>query len=127
MRDAFRRWGHEADVYALEVDEDLGDDGRPWSDPARAKGDAVIFHYALPSPMTAAFAEHPGRRVLLHHNITPPEFFVGWDAELARICELGRRELPALKDAAHLGLGDSEYNRRELEAAGFARTGVLPI
>jgi glycosyltransferase involved in cell wall biosynthesis len=26
-----------------------------------------------------------------------------------------------------LALGDSEYNRRELEDAGFARTGVLPI
>ena len=127
MRDAFRRWGHEADVYALEVDEDLSDDGRPWSDPARAKGDAVIFHYALPSPMTAALRDHPGRRVLLHHNITPPEFFFGWDAELARICDLGRRELPALRDAVHLGLGDSEYNRQELEAEGFAPTGVLPI
>ena len=31
MRDAFRRWGHEADVYALELDEDLSEDGRPWS------------------------------------------------------------------------------------------------
>ena len=127
MRDAFRRWGHQADVYALEVDEDLEDDGRPWSDPARAQGDAVIFHYALPSPMTAAFAGHPGRRVLLHHNITPPEFFHGWDPELARICALGRAELPTVAGDVHLGLGDSEYNRRELEAAGFGPTGVLPI
>lgn len=127
MRDAFRRWGHDADVYALEVDEDLEADGRPWADPGRAKGDAVIFHYALPSPMTAALREHPGRRVLLHHNITPPEFFLGWDAELARICDLGRRELPALRESVHLGLGDSEYNRQELEAEGFAPTGVLPI
>jgi len=31
MRDAFRAWGHQADVYALELDEDLRDDGRPWS------------------------------------------------------------------------------------------------
>ena len=32
MRDAFRSWGHQADVYALELDEDLQGDGRPWSD-----------------------------------------------------------------------------------------------
>ena len=28
MRDAFRSWGHEADVYALELDADLDGDGR---------------------------------------------------------------------------------------------------
>ena len=28
MRDAFRSWGHEADVYALELDADLEGDGR---------------------------------------------------------------------------------------------------
>ena len=125
MRDAFRRWGHQAEIYALELDEDLADDGRPWS--ARAAGDAVIFHYALPSPMTAALRDHPGRRVLLHHNITPPEFFHGWDPEMAHICEIGRRELETVSADVHLGLGDSEYNRQELEAAGFAPTGVLPI
>ena len=128
MRDAFRRWGHAADVYALELDDDLEDDGRRFAE-WRPGGpdDVVILHYALPSPLTHALAEHRGRRVLLHHNITPPEFFVESDAEMARICALGRAELPALREHVDLGLADSEFNRRELEAAGFARTGVLPI
>jgi glycosyltransferase involved in cell wall biosynthesis len=125
MRDAFRRWGHQADVYALELDEDVADDGKAWA--ARGPSDALILHYALPSPMTAALRGHPGRRVLLHHNITPPEFFHGWDPEMARICALGRAELATVAGDVDLGLGDSEYNRRELEAAGFAPTGVLPI
>jgi glycosyltransferase involved in cell wall biosynthesis len=127
MRDAFRRWGHAADVFALELDEDLAADGRQWPGPAATAADTVILHYALPSPLTAALARHPGRRLLIHHNITPPEFFASWDAEMARICALGRRELPSLAPAVDLGLGDSEFNRQELEAAGFARTGVLPI
>ena len=127
MRDAFRRWGHEADVHALELDADLEGDGLPWPAPVGRSADTVILHYALPSPLTAALAAHPGRRVLLHHNITPPEFFTGWDAEMARICDVGRRELAGLRDVVHLGLGDSEYNRQELEVAGFSPTGVLPI
>jgi L-malate glycosyltransferase len=128
MRDAFRRWGHAADVYALEVDEDLRGDGRPFSEwrPGE-KDDVVVLHYALPSPMTAALREHRGRRVLLHHNITPPEFFLGYDAELAAICALGREEFKQLRDEVDLALADSEFNRRELEGAGFGRTGVLPI
>ena len=128
MRDAFRSWGLTADVYALELDEELKGDGRPWPD-WRPGGpeDVVILHYALPSALTAALKEHRGRRVLLHHNITPPEFFSGYDAEMARICAIGRDELRGLAGHVDLGLADSEFNRRELEAAGFARTGVLPI
>lgn len=128
MRDAFRRWGHAADVYALELDADLQGDGRSWHE-WRAGGpdDVVILHYALPSPLTAALRAHRGRRVLLHHNITPPEFFAPWDAELERICRLGREEVVTLRAHVDLALGDSEFNRRELELAGFERTGVLPI
>jgi glycosyltransferase involved in cell wall biosynthesis len=127
MRDAFRSWGHAADVFALELDEDLEGDGRRWAEwRTGAPDDVVLLHYALPSPLTPALREVACRRIVLHHNITPPEFFAGWDAELTRICELGRRELPTLR-GVELGLADSEYNRLELEAAGFAPTGVLPI
>jgi glycosyltransferase involved in cell wall biosynthesis len=59
--------------------------------------------------------------------VTPPEFFVGHDPELVRICTLGRQQLAGLSDHVDLGLADSEFNRRELEQAGFRRTGVLPI
>jgi glycosyltransferase involved in cell wall biosynthesis len=128
MRDAFRAWGYEAEVYALELDADLLGDGRRFETfRPGAASDVVILHYALPSPLTAALREHHGLRVLLHHNITPPEFFEGWDEELARICVLGREELKSLVGHVDLGLADSEFNRRELEALGFARTGVLPI
>jgi glycosyltransferase involved in cell wall biosynthesis len=128
MRGAFRSWGHQADVYALELDAALEGDGRPFAEwRPGGSDDVVILHFALPSPLSAAFREQRSRRVLLHHNVTPPEFFVGWDDELARICHLGRAELRALAPYADLGLADSEWNRLELEELGVARTGVLPI
>ena len=128
MRDAFRSWGHTADVYALELDADLAGDGRDFAEwrPDSAT-DVVILHYALPSPLTPALKAHRGRRVLLHHNITPPEFFADDDPEMVRICALGEQELATLAGHVDLGLADSEFNRRELEALGFRRTGVLPI
>jgi glycosyltransferase involved in cell wall biosynthesis len=128
MRDAFQRWGHTAEVYALELDDELAGDGRAFGEwRAGEPGDVVILHYALPSPLTGALSEHRGRRVLLHHNITPPGFFAGYDDEMARICALGRAELAGLAGCVDLGLADSEFNRLELEAAGFPRTGVVPI
>jgi len=130
MRDAFRSWGHEADVWAPDIDDDLAGDGRPYAEFASAGAgaeDVVILHYALPSRMSEDLRAFPGRRALLHHNITPPEFFAPWDPELARICALGREQVAGLRGDVDLALADSEFSRRELEEAGFPRTGVLPI
>ncbi|MGH9222177.1 MAG: glycosyltransferase family 4 protein, partial [Vicinamibacterales bacterium] len=65
--------------------------------------------------------------VLIYHNITPPEFFVDINKELVRLCFRGRRELALYKTRCDLALGDSEYNRQELEALGFSPTGVLDV
>jgi glycosyltransferase involved in cell wall biosynthesis len=127
VRDLLRRMGHESDLFALTIDDDLKNDVRPFSDAAARGGDITIFHYALPSPMTAAFARLGGARVLQYHNITPAHFFAPYDPGLFRLAALGRRELQTLVGHVDLALGDSAFNREELDALGFARTGVMPI
>ena len=127
MRDMLRRTGHQSDLFALTMDEDLRGDVRAFSDPDARRGDVTIFHFALPSPMTEAFASLPGGRVLQYHNITPAEYFAPYDPALFRLAALGRRELQTLVGRVELALGDSDFNRQELETLGFAPTGVLPI
>ena len=125
IRDVLRRAGMESDVFALHVDDELTGEVFEFSE--RRQNDVSILHFALPSPLTEALVEASGKKVLLYHNITPSRFFVNYDDELVRIAEAGTRELVSLSDAVDLALGDSEYNREELENLGFARTGVLPI
>jgi len=122
-----RTMGHESDLFALTIDDDLRGDVRPFADPAATRGDVTIFHFALPSPMTARFAALDGAKILQYHNITPAAFFAPYDPQLFRLAALGRRELATLAGHVDLALGDSDFNRRELEALGFTRTGVLPI
>jgi glycosyltransferase involved in cell wall biosynthesis len=64
---------------------------------------------------------------LIYHNITPPEYFVGVHRTLVRQCFHGRRELRAYASRCDLALGDSEFNRLDLDALGFPRTAVLPV
>ena len=128
VRDMLRRQGHESDIYALTIDDDLRSDIRPFADPGATRGDVTIFHFALPSPMTEAFRRLVGGgRVLQYHNITPAGFFADYAPELFRLAAIGRQELASLVGHVDLALGDSEFNRRELEDLGFAPTGVLPI
>jgi glycosyltransferase involved in cell wall biosynthesis len=127
VRELLRRLGHGSDIFALTIDDDLRGDVLPFADPAARRGDATIFHFALPSPMTAAFATLGGARILQYHNITPAAFFAPYSPGLFRLAALGRQELASLRGRVDLALGDSEFNRQELEALGFAPTGVLPI
>ena len=129
MRDAFRSWGHAADVYALELDAELEGDGRRFADwrpgGSRRRADPAL---------RAALAAEPRRSASTAAGACCStttsrrrEFFEGWDDELVRICRIGREELEELAPHCDLGLADSEFNRLELEALGVARTGVLPI
>lgn len=127
VRDLLRSLGHDSEIFAMTVDDDLRDEIRRFDDPAARRGDVTLFHFALPSAMTGAFATLDGGRVLQYHNITPAHFFAPFSPEIFRLAVLGRRELASLVGHVDLALGDSEYNRAELDALGFAPTGVLPI
>jgi glycosyltransferase involved in cell wall biosynthesis len=127
VRELLRQMGHAAELYALTIDEELQGDVRPFTDPGAHRADLTILHYALPSPMTAAFGRLAGARVLQYHNVTPPAFFAPYDAAACRLAVLGRRELSTLVGQVDLALGDSAYNRHELDALGFDPTGVFPI
>jgi glycosyltransferase involved in cell wall biosynthesis len=127
VRDLLRASGHQSDLYALTIDDDLRGDVKAFADPGAPTGDVTIFHFALPSPMTGAFASLPGRRVLQYHNITPASYFAPYDAGLFRLAALGRQELRTLVGRVDLALGDSDFNRQELAGMGFSPTGVMPI
>ncbi len=127
VRGMLREMGHESYLFALTIDDDLRGDVLPFEASAATQGDVTIFHFALPSPMTAAFASLRGARVLQYHNITPAAFFAAYDPGLFRLAALGRQELATLAGRVDLALGDSEFNRQELESLGFERTGVMPI
>ena len=87
----------------------------------------LIHHFSIGSHASRIAYALPDRMVLVYHNITPPEFFIDVHPVLVQQCFLGRRELGLYASRCDLALGDSEYNRQELEAAGFPRTDVLPV
>jgi glycosyltransferase involved in cell wall biosynthesis len=89
--------------------------------------DALIHHFSIGSRASRTAYALPGHMALVYHNITPPDYFIGIHKELVKLCFRGRRELSAYVGRCDVALGDSEFNRQELEALGFSPTGVLPV
>jgi glycosyltransferase involved in cell wall biosynthesis len=87
----------------------------------------LLHHFSLGSKASRTAYALPDRMALIYHNITPPEYFIGVHRTLARQTFRGRRELRAYAERCDLAMGDSEFNRQDLEALGFPRTAVLPV
>jgi glycosyltransferase involved in cell wall biosynthesis len=121
--------GCESEIFVETADrrlEHLTTDYREMVD-AIAPEDVLIHHFSIGSRASRTAYALPGRMALVYHNITPPEYFLGVHKDLVKLCFRGRRELTAYIPRCELALGDSEYNRQELEDLGFPRTGVLPV
>ena len=124
-----RRAGFESDIFVQTADPRLEDQTRDYrdlideSDPSNI----LIHHFSIGSRASRITYALPDRQILVYHNITPPEFFVGVHEQLVEQCFKGRRELGIYPARVDLALGDSEFNRQELEQLGFNPTGVLPV
>ena len=121
--------GYESDIFVETADyrlEHLTRDYRELID-ASAPENLLIHHFSLGSKASRTAFALPDRMALIYHNITPPEYFVGVNRMLARQCYRGRRELQVYASRCDLALGDSEFNRQDLESLGFPRTAVLPV
>ena len=124
-----RAAGYDSEIFVETADhrlESLTRDYRELID-ASHPDNLLLHHFSLGSRASRTAFALPDRMALIYHNITPPEYFVGVHRTLARQCFRGRRELQAYATRCDLALGDSEFNRQDLEALGFPRTDVLPV
>src|SRR5262249_1236559 len=123
------RAGYDSRIYVETADPRLEDLTLDYRDMVGAiePSDILIHHFSIGSRASRTAYALPGRMLLVYHNITPPHYFIGVHKDLVKLCFRGRRELTAYPTRCELAVGDSEYNRAEIEGLGFRRTGVLPV
>jgi len=129
IRRVLREKGYRSEIFTRYFDPRMAGQRRDYRDYKNLSSpeNVVIFHFSIGSPVSKMFFRVPDKKIMIYHNITPHKFFVDSHRILAKECYKGRLELKLFVDKVGLALGDSDFNRRELEAAGYARTGVLPI
>jgi glycosyltransferase involved in cell wall biosynthesis len=126
---SLRRAGFESDIFAETTHPRVSHLARALEEYGEVggRGTVCLFHFAVGSAAGPLVYHAADRLVVVYHNITPAHHFLGYQNHVFGLCYHGRRELAAFAPRAELALGVSRFNQRELAAAGFARTGVLPI
>ena len=123
--DLFRELGYSCEIYAKEIDQCLSEEAHPVAELAIHPGDILLHHYAGYSDMVDWVRDLPCVKVLIYHNITPPELVQG---EIRSACELGLRQLSQLRGQYDYYAGVSAYNVADLAKYELAASyDVLPI
>ena len=124
-----RSAGYESEIFVETADYRLEPQTRDYRElvDVSRPDNLLLHHFSLGSKASRTAYAMPDRMALIYHNITPPEYFVGVHRTLARQTFRGRRELQAYAGRCDLAMGDSEFNRQDLENLGFPRTAVLPV
>lgn len=118
--------GYESDIYAEHIADNLAKTIQDIRTYEGAPDNVLLVHHSMGFDCFDRIAGLPDRKVLIYHNITPPEF-LRHDPFTAAYAEKGRTQLLAYRDYVDFAFADSEFNRLELEDAGFPRTDVLPV
>ena len=129
LREIFRRGGHCSEIYAdpSRVSPSLKKDCRALADYAAGESDICLHHYGIASPATEVFLASPARKIMVYHNITPAEYFAGFDDAVAaqlRAARLALREVARRSDAVWTV---SRFNAAELKAEGIDNVKVFPL
>lgn len=121
----FRALGYESVVCALIVDERLKNQARLFHEVTIEKEDILIHHYSGFSRAIDKMWAAKCTKVMVYHNITPPEFV---DGPTKVHCQEGLDQLKTLGNCYQYFVGDSQFNVDCLAELGVTCEGdVLPI
>lgn len=129
LRHTLRALGHASELFVEEgfVSPSMVHECRPLGAYRGGSGDVVIHHYGIASRAQQTYLASPARRIMVYHNITPPEYFDGFDDRVAAQLRAARAALPTILRASTACWAVSAFNAAELAALGAPDVRVFPL
>lgn len=130
LKKSLEEQGYDTAIYAKHIDGRLpeGTAQEVSKMPHMNKDDIVLYHMSTGSELNEMFGDMKCKKVMIYHNITPPEMLEPYNKAAAADCREGYEELAKLADKVDYCIADSEYNKQDLIKAGYkCKIDVLPI
>ena len=117
--------GINCSIYSLIYDSRVASLRHDIGELKTTSNDLILHHYSGESKIIDKVLAQPCKKVLIYHNITPPEFMTG---EIREHCQRGLEQIKTLKGKYDYYCGDSGFNISSLVKLGVISTGdILPI
>lgn len=121
LQKLLRSLDKDTKIYARNIGAGLDAElVRPASKfPKLTDRDLLIYHMSVGDEVSRIVEEQSCRKLMIFHNITPPEYFEGYSREYVNACAGGYAELERLRYTFDYAICVSEFDRITLEAAGY--------
>ncbi len=129
VRDALRQAGLESELFVQYADPPLAGEAHHLNTldrfviPGRT---AMLYQLSVGSPAAEVLLHRPEPLLVNYHNLTPASFFWQWEPGWLVAVETGRQQLYRLAPRTVHAIADSAFNQRDLIAAGYRSTAVVP-
>lgn len=130
LKKAISDMGYISEIYAENIDKRLPSDTAKNISRLKdlKKDDVLIYHKSTGTDLTFKIQDFHCRKIMIYHNVTPPEFFRPYSTAAASLTEYGYKGVEHLRDKVDYCLVDSAYNKSELLRMGYTcPIDVLPI
>ena len=118
--------GHDARLWAANIHHELTGIASPLVE--LPDDDAwCIYHHSIGGVAGDVFEQRSSKRIVVYHNITPIEMLERWSPGVGAEITLGRDQLSRYAPLCELAVCDSDYNRAEVDAAGYRRSITIPV
>lgn len=125
-RGLLRAMGYRSEIYTENPPEALAHELRPFEELPRHDGYVLIVRHSMGYDRFSQVLDLPAPKILLYHNITPPELLVR-HPHLAHYARLGRSQLGMVAGRVAVCLADSDYNAIELKRLDLAPVRVCTL
>jgi glycosyltransferase involved in cell wall biosynthesis len=125
LQEHLRRLGHRSTIFAQHIDPNLSGRISSATTYQGSPDELLLVHHSHGHDLLDQLMDLPNPIVAVYHNVTPEQYFR--HPYTRRYIRLGRHQLGLLARRALFGVAVSNYNRREMLAAGFRRVEVLPV
>ncbi|WP_162043796.1 glycosyltransferase [Undibacterium sp. YM2] len=124
-RKLLREMGFTSAIYCDLVQDEVRNEVQHYSELQLAEDDILLVHHSLGYENCSWLKDIKARKVLVYHNITPPQFLP--DNGLPELSMLGRQQLALWAQDFQAAIGDSDLNSAELHAAGHTDVTTIPL
>ncbi|WMW81076.1 glycosyltransferase [Undibacterium cyanobacteriorum] len=118
--------GFESQLFASHIDPVLQSLVQPRESMVADPNALLLVHHCLGYDDTEWLFALPNPKLLVYHNITPPEWLPP-DSEIGRCAVLGREQLRAWSTHFIGAIGDSKLNSDELRQNGYRNVQTIPM
>jgi L-malate glycosyltransferase len=127
FRGYFRQWGWGGSDHAYRMAPGLDHGITSAHRLQPAPDDVLLLHHSAGWPALSELLALPNPKLLLYHNVTPPQWLWEHAPIVSAHCATGRAQLRQLVPASVVTAADSAFNAAELAQFGAHDTEVIHL